>query len=146
MKRYLATLAVFALGALSSFGSPIRPGFQNQFHVPHAGQQSEEADAQAKINREKRKPAFAKSHSGEASPGRRNTRQLRTPRRMTHNHEHPGICQRDPIPAGGTAYNRATLGDFNGDGKKDLLTVVRNHVGGFPECGTQPTEGDLFPL
>ena len=34
--------------------------------------------------------------------------------------------------------NPANQGDFNGDGKADLLSLVQNNVGGLPERGAEP--------
>lgn len=41
-----------------------------------------------------------------------------------------GFISATQVPAGGAAYDPASLGDFNGDGKADLLSLVRNNVGG----------------
>ena len=43
-----------------------------------------------------------------------------------------GFISATQVPAGGAAYEPASLGDFNGDGKNDLLSLVRNNVFGFP--------------
>ena len=45
-----------------------------------------------------------------------------------------GFISATQVPAGGAAYDPASLGDFNGDGKADLISVVRNNVGGFPNA------------
>ena len=124
MKRHLATLAVLALGTLSSFGSQTRPGYQNQFHVPHVTKQTK-AHAQARAARESKKPAFAKN----SKPGRSKTKA-----HMTSAKAHDasvttlGFVSATQIPTGGGAFEPAFSGDFNGDGKKDLLTIVENNV------------------
>ena len=45
-----------------------------------------------------------------------------------------GFISATQVPAGGAAYDPASQGDFNGDGKADLISVVRNNVGGFPNA------------
>ncbi len=45
-----------------------------------------------------------------------------------------GFISATQVPAGGAAYNPASQGDFNGDGKADLLSLVQNNVGGFPNA------------
>ncbi len=39
-----------------------------------------------------------------------------------------GFVSATQIPAGGAAYDYALSGDFNGDGKKDLITIVQNYI------------------
>jgi hypothetical protein len=39
-----------------------------------------------------------------------------------------GFVSATQIPAGGAAYNQGYLGDFNGDGKEDVLSIVENYV------------------
>ena len=45
-----------------------------------------------------------------------------------------GFISATQVPAGGGAYDPANQGDFNGDGKADLLSLVRNSVGGLPNA------------
>jgi FG-GAP-like repeat len=127
MKRYLATLAVLVFGTLSSFGSPTRSGYQNQFHVPHTTKPAT-THAQAMTRREAAQAAEAKTR-----------RQGETARaHIAHVTAHDvststlGFISAAQVPAGGVAYDPASLGDFNGDGKKDLLSLVRNNLGGAP--------------
>lgn len=39
-----------------------------------------------------------------------------------------GFVSATQIPAGGAAYNQGYMGDFNGDGKEDVLSIVENYV------------------
>ena len=126
MKRYLATLAVLAFGTLPSMGSPTRSGYHSQFHVPPANQPAA-AHTQA-MNRRESQAAQAKSRQ----QGRT------TAAHIAHATAHDGatstlgFISATQVPAGGAAYEPASLGDFNGDGKDDLLSLVRNNVFGFP--------------
>ena len=126
MKRYLATLAVLAFGTLPSLGSPTRSGYHSQFHVPPANQPAA-AHTQAMTRRESAQAAQAKSRQ----QGRT------TAAHIAHATAHDGVASTlgfisaTQVPAGGAAYNPASQGDFNGDGKADLLSLVQNNVGGF---------------
>jgi len=124
MKRYLATLAVLALGTLSSHGSQTRPGYQNQFHVPHVTKQTK-AHAQARAKSEAKKPAFAKDHKKGKS---KTTARVASAKAHDASVGTLGFISATQIPAGGAAYDYASLGDFNGDGKKDMVTTVQTYV------------------
>ena len=124
MKRYLATLAVLALGTLSSYGSQTRPGYQNQFHVPHVTKQTK-AHAQARAKSEAKKPAFAKDHKKGKS---KTTARVASAKAHDASVGTLGFISATQIPAGGAAYDYANLGDFNGDGKKDMVTTVQTYV------------------
>jgi hypothetical protein len=126
MKRFLATFAVLVFGALSSYGSQTRSNYQNQFHVPHTSKQVR-TRAQALAKKDAIKPAVAKNHL----PGPSKT-QAHIAHVKAHNSSATtlGFISATQIPAGGDAEDPAYLGDFNGDGKKDLITLVENHVNG----------------
>ncbi len=127
MKKLLATFAVLVLGTVSGYGVQVRTGYQSQFHVPHA---SKHANSHAKaLNQKEKKGPIALAHH---LPG-----PAKTPARLSHvratnnSASTLGFVSATQIPAGGYVYDKTAMdGDFNGDGKKDLVTLAETYIGG----------------
>ena len=132
----VASLAVFVLmGALQGFGSSnlqsVSP--HNQFNFPPKGSRAEaghklSAPQNLELNQHRAGQIGALAPSNQNQTG--NSPHARLARRHTANPPvgKIGFVSATQIPAGGGAYYPALPGDFNGDGKKDVATIVQNYV------------------
>ncbi|HVR27177.1 MAG TPA: FG-GAP-like repeat-containing protein [Candidatus Polarisedimenticolia bacterium] len=130
----VASLAAFVLiGVLQGFGSSnlqsVSP--HNQFNFQPKGSRAEaghklNAAANPNLHRGGQLGASAPSNQNQT----RNSAHARLARRHTANPPvgKIGFVSATQIPAGGGAYHAAFPGDFNGDGKKDVATIVQNSV------------------
>jgi hypothetical protein len=142
MERYLALLAV-VMGAVSVYGSQVRPGGPSQFTVPKATKLAR-ARMQAKLaktgknattfgSRAQGKWQAQSQPGGKAKAATANTQTSTSPTSL-------GLVSATQIPAGGTPYEggdtdyaiyqQGYLGDFNGDGKMDVISVEEQAVPG----------------
>jgi hypothetical protein len=130
----VASLAVFVLiGALQGFGSSnlqsVSP--HNQFNFQPKGSR---AVAGHKLSAADNPNLHRGGQLGASAPSNQNhtgnSPHARLARRHTANPPvgKIGFVSATQIPAGGRAYQAALPGDFNGDGKKDAVTLVQNYV------------------
>jgi hypothetical protein len=130
----VASLAVFVLiGALQGFGSSNLQSVssQNQFHFQPKGSRAKAGDklnaaGNPNLHRGGQPGASAPSNQNQAG----NSARAHSARRHTANPPTGkiGFVSATQIPAGGGTYWPALAGDFNGDGKKDVATIVENYV------------------
>ncbi|HEY6765955.1 MAG TPA: VCBS repeat-containing protein [Candidatus Sulfotelmatobacter sp.] len=123
MKKYLLSFALLALGAVSSFGSQNRIGYSSQFHAPskkqiearsHAAKASNPHDMYRRLN-PGAPAAAAQSHARPAYAKRHTTASTAL-----------GFVSATQVDGGGITGWQALSGDFNGDGKKDVATLVQD--------------------
>jgi hypothetical protein len=121
MTKRIASLMILLFTAFTAFGANNTRviGVQNQFHLPVKGHSSQHALPQAQGRR-------AQALAAKAQPAVQSSR-------VKHFAANPPVSQigfvsATEIPAGGAiAGNSSALaGDFNGDGKKDVVTMVNN--------------------
>jgi Bacterial Ig-like domain (group 3)/FG-GAP-like repeat len=129
MNRLASLCALLLMGSLSSFGSSNLHDFSSQgsFHFPPAGARAAKAHAVAKKQSsndkaDSRREANAKL-TGASKPSVK-------PATANPPIGKLGLVSATDIPAGGGNYwySQTLLGDFNGDGKKDVVLEVENYV------------------
>jgi hypothetical protein len=126
MKKHLALTLVVLLGTLSAYGSSSRHDYRSQFNVPKVTKQNRaRAETKAPINPK----TFAATLHHPQGQAKASSKAL-TPRANAQGSSVStmGFVSATQIPAGGAAYNQGYLGDFNGDGKEDVLSIVENYV------------------
>jgi hypothetical protein len=121
MNKRIFSLAVLLLAAVTSFASNTRSfGAQNQFHFPPAARPGAKA------------LKSVRSASTQTQRGARPTANSTRPTKPHANLNPPvsqiGFVTATQIPAGGAIsyLTPALQGDFNGDGKNDIVTVSKN--------------------
>ena len=130
MNRLASLCALLLIGSLSSFGSntPHDSSSQSSFHFPPTGPRAVKAHAAARTQSSNDKAA-----SRRAANAKLTGTSKRSAKGSTANPPigKLGLVAATDIPAGGGNYsNSPTLvGDFNGDGKKDVALEVQNLVG-----------------
>jgi hypothetical protein len=132
MKKQLALSAVLILGAISSYGSQSRTGYQSQFHVPHVKKQIQAHLQEA--NTSKSGAPSSAAHSLQARPAAVTGHiQAHVARPKPHTNSSVstiGFVSATEIGAGGGAGWQALAADVNGDGNKDVVSLVENYVSG----------------
>jgi hypothetical protein len=126
MKKSISLSAMLLLGTMSAFGSHSR--YQSQFSVPRATTFAR-AHAQAQVKGNPKNPAVA-AHQPQKQISKTSKSHTAVSNSQNSQVTSLGFVTAKQIPAGGAAYKQAYMGDFNGDGKKDVVTVVRNYVNG----------------
>jgi hypothetical protein len=136
--RVVSFAAFVLMGTLHSFGSSNLQSVnsQNQFNFQPKGSRGEAANklgspqnADPNLHRGGQHGASAPSNQDQTGSSAR----AHSARRHTANPPTGkiGFVSATQIPAGGgRTYNQALAGDFNGDGKKDVATIIQNYVGG----------------
>jgi len=134
-KRIAAVVVMLVTGLPGLAASSARSiGMQNQFHIQPAKGKSKFADrVQAEFSGVK---ARSVNRNGGAVPAATAGQAQSKMRPHRNGNPNPpvstiGFVSATQIPAGGAVSTNAALeGDFNGDGKNDLLTLVVNQSGG----------------
>ncbi len=130
MKKYLALSVVLLVAALPSFGSHTQPSISNQFRAKHSRPQP------------KLHPELAQ-HGGPTAPLTHAQKVAATSARTSNSHfaksrrksansptTSVGLVTAPLIPFGGEDDDETSpvMGDFNGDGKKDIAKLVENLI------------------
>jgi hypothetical protein len=133
MNRCVSFAAFVLIGVLPSFGSSNLQSVSsnNQFHFQQKGSRAEaghKLDAAGNPNLHRGGQLGTSAPSNQNQTG--NSARARLARRHTVNPPTGkiGFVSATQIPAGGGTYRTALAGDFNGDGKKDVVTIVENYV------------------
>ena len=128
MKRYLALL-VLMLGAVSGYGSQSRAGNPSQFSVAKATKVTRQK-AEAKVTGLRKGPAIVHPAHGQVQTAGKASTKLAHANVQTSNSSPTtlGFVSATQIPAGGANYEQGYMGDFNGDGKKDVLSVIEQYL------------------
>lgn len=134
MTNRVVSFAVFVLmGALPGFGSSNLQAVSsnNQFHFQPKGSRAKAGD---KLNAAGNPNLHRGGQVGASAPSNQNqtgnSARAHSARRHTANPPTGkiGFVSATQIPVGGRTYNQTLAGDFNGDGKKDVATIVENLV------------------
>src|SRR5579885_3600784 len=131
MKKFLALCVVLLMASLPSFGSHSRFSIYSQFKSKRQHQQPKmNAERAARLNgpaaplTQAQKLAATSSHTANShfSKGRRKTSNSPT--------TSVGLVSAPLIPLGGEDDDESgpVMGDFNGDGKKDVAKLVENLI------------------
>jgi hypothetical protein len=150
MNKYLVSMIVL-MGAVSGYGSQVHGGNPSQFNVPKATKLAR-ARVQAKLAAGgKLKSMLANPHQaqGQAQTPSRPKGDARASYANTSSSSSPvslGLVSAKQIPAGGgqyipcygdcaefgaEPYDQGYLGDFNGDGKLDVISVPAVYANGY---------------
>jgi hypothetical protein len=133
MNRTSSLVILLLAGTLQGFGSsnPHSVRSENQFHFQPAGRRAQTAP---KANTSKHpglnlQPGRQMGASSEANRNQAKAPQTR-PHKQTLNPPvgKIGFVSATQVPAGGGVYQQGLSGDFNGDSKADVVTLVRNYV------------------
>jgi Bacterial Ig-like domain (group 3)/FG-GAP-like repeat len=121
MTNRIASLVVSLLCVSTAFSStsPRSIEAQNQFHFP---------SAPAHANNSRRLPLTKAQHATRSLPAQNSTRPTRPHPNLNPPISQIGFVTATQIPAGGaiTHFTPALEGDFNGDGKKDVVTITQS--------------------
>ena len=123
MKKHFALPVVLALASLPGFAALAPSRYSNQFHVSsnHASHAATSAASRSHLNQPSAHGAFNASH-------RVHLAKTRSASRKSASVSTIGFVSAPQIPAGGRPQNDQALGDANGDGMQDIVSVVYNQV------------------
>jgi hypothetical protein len=133
MKRLSLYIPLLILAAVPGFGSSTArsANSQNQFHFPaktsKASPASKLSHAQRRLSqRPEVRPDPLVKQSQTRSAAQAQSKRALAPSNLPTGKL--GFVSASQIPAGGGADWPAAIGDFNGDGKQDAVTIVENYV------------------
>ncbi len=128
MKKHLALSLVLALGSIPTFGLQNQSGSPSQFHVPHSAKQTQTHLRDANISNQSGPTSPLTQHI-QTSPTATGQVHAHIARSRAHNNSPVssiGFISATQIAAGGTTQQQALAGDFNGDHKKDVVTLIQS--------------------
>lgn len=125
MNKYLALPLVVALASISSFGSQSPNPYSSQFNVPREGKRVAAGNGSPRHANRAAEILPVASRQGRAHFAR-----ARSQSRNGAGAATIGFISATEIPAGGSAQQGIFKADVNGDGKADVVGLVRSIVSG----------------